>query len=555
MDSATSRDLDDALRFEPLDDGGWHVNIYVAAPGLELAAHHDSFTQALQRRTTRYLPNARTIPMLGDSIERGYSLLPGEARAALHISCVVDANGGLRTESTRVARVTFASRERFTYADPFEQPDRFTLERTFAMCRIMARRLRGSPSFVDLERGIYTDEHGKIHELVRREEVIGHLIVQESMILANEALATWCAERGVRVVFRVHSGPIAEAPEEQDALDAFVKRAIQEQDADKLDLLESTLTNHMAQATYSSTPGPHWALQLPLYMHATSPLRRVHDLIAQMQIFAYLEQRPLPVGWHKLDAIIAQLSDDQARDDAKMTARYKRRDEALFLEQLLDDETLSSKQMRRAIRYILRSPARRELHEPILERITRTLDECAAHPSPTVPVALLDVLLESSWEAGRATAIAFLDAHESGWKQVRAHASALRQDRVWWKVYKLDHDPVSIEEDKIAAERTHRELAEQERVAAKRREKRLAQDPLARFNDLGNRELLTSTLSFESSQEDGHNTWHGRLDVTHIALAQTQSFELTAGSKKGVKRTLITQAIVWWDKLQQDNVP
>ncbi len=547
MDSATSRDLDDALRIEPRAEGGWRVHAYIAAPGLAQNIDDVTLEQALERRHTRYLPHGRTIPMLGVENEERYSLLPKQPREAMLIACSVDRDGALLDTETHVACVSFMSTQRYVYDDPAKNPELFREERAFAMCRILARRRRGALTFVDLEQGIYTDEHGKVHKLVKREEVIGHLIIQESMILANEALATWCASRGVRAVFRVHNGPNNADPAMQDALEDFMERAITEQDQTSLDLLESTFANNMSAAYYSSSPGAHWALQLPAYMHATSPLRRVHDLIAQMQIVAYLEQRPLPIGWHELEQLLERLQREQDNEDQATISRFKRRDEALFLEQLLGDETLSSKQMRRAIRYMLRHPKKEELEPSILARVEEVLQKANDHPSQTVPVALLDVLLESEWGTGHELARDFLDAHDSGWKQLRAHAMALRPDVCWWELYSLDDDPVERARQALDEARARdleaQRLERRQRQHAKRREL----DPMSRHNDLKNRGIIDSTFRFESEQKEGHNSWSGELEVTHVPSGTTQHFEFSAGSKKGVKRTLITQAIAWFD--------
>lgn len=550
MDSATSRDLDDAIRIERLDTQGWQVHIYIAAPGLELDTKHAAFAQALERRTTRYLPDHRTIPMLSEEMERRHSLLPGERREAMHITCTINADGELLDACTEVTRVQFRSTGRFVYDDPHLHPHAFTHESAFAMRRILARRSRGTVSFVDLERGVYTDEQGQVHKVVRREEVMGHLIVQEAMIVANEALARWCASRGVRVVFRIHKGPECQDTEEQEALDAFVRQAIAQQDAASLDLLDSTFANRLSAAIYSTSPEPHWALQLPMYMHATSPLRRVHDLIAQMQIFAYLAQRPLPLGWHELERVIDTLKGAQHDEEQRDIARFKRRDSARFMRQLLGDDQLSSKQMRQAIHYLLTHPEQADLHAPILARITQVFEEAHAHPSGTAPVSLIDVLLECRWEQGRATALAFLDANESAWKQVRAHAIALRSVDDWWMPYLLTHDPVLHAEQQSLAHRERLELEERSRVEAQRREKRRALDPLARYNDLLNTSTLQGDFTYASHQADGKNQWRGELAVTRgDSSSSSAQFMASGDSKKGVKRDLVTQALAWWDNL------
>lgn len=564
MDPEGSRDLDDALRMETHEDGAVTLHTYIAAPGLHLTTSSPAFKRAFQKRSTRYLASGKTVPMLTPDMEHQHSLLPGESREALYICCTITAEGELLQDKTHVGFVHFCSSARYTYLDAYEQANapHFELARKFALMRISSRRLRGAPTFVDLDTGEYTDEQGQRIKLVKREEIIGHLIVQEAMIASNEALARWCAERGVLVIYRTHDGPEFENIEEKQSFDDFLKTALENQDEHALALIDSTFSNRLKPATYSAEPGTHWALRAPMYMHGTSPLRRVQDLISQMQLAAYLRQAPLPFDWHGLVQSVDHLNSADEQFEKRIKERFKARTEKLFLEQLLADEELSSKQLRRAIKYILRQAGDGLdiQKEQVLERLRYIIQEYQSHPSGTVPVALLDVILESSWEPARKLARDFLDQHDSGWKQLKAHALAVRGDEEssWWQLYLLEHDPVELQEQELRkARQADRQQQERKREqkAQKKRAALLETSPMAWFNDLKLRHQLDVTFTYqELEKDDPRGQWSGTLLVNKPDTDQSPgSFEAFDQSKKKVRKQLVQDALNWWDESLYDH--
>lgn len=95
-------------------------------------------------------------------------------------------------------------------------------------------------------------------------------LVEHAMLQAGESAAKWCREREIPCIFQIATPhplyPIS-----------------------RLNLLEDTEFRHEPNGRMSSTPGPHWILEMREYMKITSPLRRYTDLVNQWQIQAYLE--------------------------------------------------------------------------------------------------------------------------------------------------------------------------------------------------------------------------------------------------------------------------
>ena len=105
-------------------------------------------------------------------------------------------------------------------------------------------------------------------------------MVSELMILANECAARYARQHSVPIIYRT-----------QRALDPAVLQAAEALSAT---VRPFHLLRFMAAAQYTADAGAHAGLGLPLYCHATSPIRRFSDMVAHRQIKAQVAGQPLP---------------------------------------------------------------------------------------------------------------------------------------------------------------------------------------------------------------------------------------------------------------------
>lgn len=112
-------------------------------------------------------------------------------------------------------------------------------------------------------------------------------VVANTMILAGEIAAHWCADRGIAVPYRkdIHSATnfaqIREYTTKQ--LYPLLLNGVQPSAAQRQELTRLT-----GGIEISVTPGPYFMLGLDMYAKATSPLRRFSDLILHWQVHAAL---------------------------------------------------------------------------------------------------------------------------------------------------------------------------------------------------------------------------------------------------------------------------
>ena len=100
-----------------------------------------------------------------------------------------------------------------------------------------------------------------------------HIIVSEFMILYNWLAAKLCMEHNVPILFRTQEKPVEIIPK-QEGMDELYYVFQQRR--------------RLGPMNISTIPGPHSALGLNVYTHATSPLRRYLDLVVQRQIKSLL---------------------------------------------------------------------------------------------------------------------------------------------------------------------------------------------------------------------------------------------------------------------------
>ena len=114
-------------------------------------------------------------------------------------------------------------------------------------------------------------------------------MVSNLMVLAGEVAAAWCMERNIPIPYR----GIQRNPEPAMDPDVFKKTNIDPRVAKYGYATRDDLLRYMklmGQATASASPLKHFALGLPAYCKATSPLRRYTDLYAHWQIEAALRR-------------------------------------------------------------------------------------------------------------------------------------------------------------------------------------------------------------------------------------------------------------------------
>ena len=142
IDPPGSMDLDQAVRVEARESGGWLVYYAIADVGALVAPGGAVESESLRRGQTIYLPDG-SVPLHPRELsENSGSLLPGEDRAA--VLWRVELSEDAAVVSTQVRRALVRSRERFTYAEVQAAADAGELAEPIAELPAVGRALRAA---------------------------------------------------------------------------------------------------------------------------------------------------------------------------------------------------------------------------------------------------------------------------------------------------------------------------------------------------------------------------------------------------------------------------
>ncbi len=323
IDDAGTQDRDDALSVEavPGADGEYAVGIHIADAGSLIPSGSPVDREAGRRMATLYLPEG-PIPMLPPEIaHQAGSLDPGRTSAAVTLLLRIDDSGNVLDRE--VAPSLLRSREAMTYeeADRALEDDASPRHEALATLRRIAdarRRTRGEAGAIELEQpemSVKVTPTGEVAVKVLDRTSASRRTVAEMMVLCNTLLGELCRSEQVPSVYRVQAPPdLSDLPQSEPAEDASEAQRT---------LHRHLLAKRLRPAELDVAPGAHSGLGVPVYIQATSPLRRYPDLVLQRQISHFLESgKPL----YPLEEIIsvAQRAEVQVREVARVEAQRKR---------------------------------------------------------------------------------------------------------------------------------------------------------------------------------------------------------------------------------------
>jgi ribonuclease R len=304
IDPADAKDHDDAVSIERRGDG-WRVGVHIADVSHYVREGTAIDGEAAQRGTSVYLVD-RVVPMLPHALSSDIcSLVPDADRLTLSLFLDLEADGGI--QDSRLVRAVIRSRYKLSYEDAQavldgeKSIDRGTdaaLHGLRDVARLL-RHARGARGSLDLdlpEARVVLGETGEPTDIQRVIRLESHRLIEDFMLLANEAIARRAVAAEAAFIYRVHEPPDTARMEQlRDFVATFGHRlggrsgAPAPQDLQRLlaaaegspeaDLIATVVLRSMKQARYSEQSLGHFGLATQTYTHFTSPIRRYPDLV------------------------------------------------------------------------------------------------------------------------------------------------------------------------------------------------------------------------------------------------------------------------------------
>lgn len=307
IDSASTRDLDDALFAEAQSDG-WTLWTAIADPAALVQPGSELDKSALERSTSIYFPDM-VLPMLPSELsEQLCSLQAGELRPAMVVELRIGEDGSVR--QTHIYQACIRSRAKLSYTQVAQLIDGETTDIAAELhgpllhlydCANALLSWRQRHALVMEDRPDFKlvfDAQGKVQDIVMVERTLAHRIVEESMLACNLAVARWLAEQHSGFFSEnagVRSERLADVTEllnaelgvdnlELSTLEGYVS-ALQHADNSNSKLpLRMIVSRQQERTNFSLQALPHMGLGFDVYTNFSSPLRRYNDLLIHRMV-------------------------------------------------------------------------------------------------------------------------------------------------------------------------------------------------------------------------------------------------------------------------------
>lgn len=354
IDPFDAKDFDDALSVRTLENGLFEVGVHIADVSFFVTPGTNLDREARERATSVYLVD-RTIPMLPEILSNDLcSLRPNEDRLAVSAVFTLDQDANIKERW--FGETIIHSDRRYTYEDAQQTLDtgagdlHAELSALYALSqKIRARRqAKGAIEFDTAEVKVELDNTGKPIAIRLKERKATNLLIEDFMLLANEAVAEHLSKLTKNggphfsSLYRIHDAPDADRIEnlalflrvmgydlkteagrvtgaELNRLLARVKGTPEEY------LIKTAALRSMSKAVYATKNIGHFGLAFDFYTHFTSPIRRYPDLVIHRLVKAHAGGSPITEKeMSEFDALAVHCSErevgaaDAERDSVKM---------------------------------------------------------------------------------------------------------------------------------------------------------------------------------------------------------------------------------------------
>lgn len=306
IDGEDAQDFDDAVSIKKLPNDNYLLGVHIADVSHYVLPGSALDEEAKKRGTSVYFPDL-TLHMFPERLATNLcSLRPQSTRLTFSVLMEINKRGEVvKTEFypsiiKTIERMTYTSVYKIFQGDKEESQKYAHLIDDLRLMRELASLLRerreslGSLNFDLLEPELIYKE-GKLAEVATFEQNEAHHLIEEFMVAANEAVATYFSDRGLPSIYRVHPPPavadLEELRQKVLAMGLYLPRGDQIKPQDLQRLLRSAagrpeeklvnvqVLRALRLAVYSEENIGHYGLAKSNYTHFTSPIRRYPDLV------------------------------------------------------------------------------------------------------------------------------------------------------------------------------------------------------------------------------------------------------------------------------------
>ena len=316
IDGSDTKDIDDAISIKKEANGNYILGVHIADVTYYFKENSPLDNSAYDKATSVYLTNY-VLPMLPHQLSNGICSL-NEGVDRLTITCEVKFDNNANIIDYDIYESVINSKKKMTYESVNRLLEENIVDKGYEdyvsslklmhelSSKIRKNKVkRGYIEFLSDEIKIIVDEYGIPIDIHQKEQKTGEKLIEDFMIVANEAVATRIKDMGLPNIYRIHEKPKIEKIKEflgyvtslgyklTGDFSKLEPKDIQnmlEQLKDKKEfaILSDMLLRCMQKAIYSNENIGHFGLASPCYTHFTSPIRRYPDEIVHRLLRKYL---------------------------------------------------------------------------------------------------------------------------------------------------------------------------------------------------------------------------------------------------------------------------
>lgn len=308
IDGISTKDMDDAVGIEILPNGNYQITVSIAEPNHYVKKGTAIYNEAIQRDFTLYMLNT-AIHMFHPKLANGICSL-NEKVDRLTKTAIIEIDQEGNIVNSKVCKSVINSKKKMTYDDVNSilenevTPEGYEpfVKDIIPMKEITdkiwdKKEKEGLLELNAVKHEVNIDSNNNV-TLVEEERGPAQKMIEIIMILANTEIGTLLKNSPMPGIYRVHEESdkqriytlcslledlgihIDRKEIEKDP--RIVKKIIKEAQKfnnSQVDLICNLILQTFKRAKYTTTEGMHWALDLPIYTHFTSPIRRIADFI------------------------------------------------------------------------------------------------------------------------------------------------------------------------------------------------------------------------------------------------------------------------------------
>lgn len=278
IDSATTKDIDDAFVIQRRNDGGYTLSITLARPCMNWNFEAPLDQAVASRATSIYLPEG-TSHMLPEELGIGaFSLFAGEVRPALTTTFEMAENGSLESVTPHISWVKITDNSTYSIVEQMLEDgsdEEMKVAHELAEKLLQNRIANGAVVIRRPEPEISLEswpDNVKVIAGSKDDTSRADLIISEFMILTNSGLGKYAQDNGFDLLYRTQDIAL---PSESSGI------VTEPQDI-------YSRVRLMIPPTLETSPKKHATLAVCGYSPISSPLRRYADFLNMAQLCHFL---------------------------------------------------------------------------------------------------------------------------------------------------------------------------------------------------------------------------------------------------------------------------